>query len=184
MADNFKKIQIAGEFIDLDALRNDAYISIGYGHEKIHDSEMYTVSYYWASVADSGTAMLSGIIPAGMYPHTEFEMSVGGSAVFSMIEGGTLTGGTAVTAFNRNRNALIPSVGTIAQHSGTLTGGSTIYQIFLPGGGKNFAVGGGASSESEFIHKAGVTTTWQVVNISGGAIGVSMEATFYDEEPE
>jgi len=180
--DNFKKIQLGGEFIDLDDLRSSEYTSIDYGHHEIHESEMYTVSYYWASLADGATALLSGIIPAGMYPHTEFEISAGGNSTFSMIEGGTITGGTAVTAYNRNRNAATPSVGTLAQHSGTLTGGSTIYTTYMPGGAKNYATGGGTRAESEWIHKAGATTTWQVVNVSGGAIKVSMEATFYNKD--
>jgi hypothetical protein len=184
MSDNFPPVQIGGQYIDYDAFRNDEYISIDFDHKKIHKSQKYTVSYYWASVANNGTALLSGVIPAGMYPHAEFELAVGGNCVFSMIEGGTITGGTAVTAYNRNRNAGTPSMASIAYHSGTLTGGSTIYQGYMPGGEKNFAVGGGAAADSEWVYKAGVTTTWQLVNISGGAIGVSMEATFYDQEPD
>lgn len=182
MSDNFPPVQIGGQFIDYDALRNDEYTSIDYGHHEIHESEMYTASYYWASVANNGTILFSGVVPAGMYPHTEFEISTGGNCVFSIIEGGTITGGTAVNVYNRNRNAATLSMASIAYHSGTLTGGSTIYQTYIPGGEKTFAVGGGSRAESEWIHQAGATTTWQIINISGGAVGVSVEATFYDKD--
>ena len=155
-------------------------VVMDYNHYKIHEGEIYTTSYYWTALADAGSAMMHGSIPAGFEPHGEFAVNIGGNCKFEIVEGGTLTGGTALDAFNRNRNAAVLSVGTIAYHSGTIAGGSVIYTAYEPGGEKNFATGNGSREESEWIFKEGVLTTFRATNISGGAINLSMNCTFYN----
>lgn len=149
-------------------------------HVTIHEGFMYTASYRWDALANGGTAWFTNIAGTPEFIHAEFEISVGGDCTFDIVEGGALTGGTAVTSYNRNRNAATPAIASILFHSGTVTGGTTIYQSFLPGGEHAFSVGGGARAESEWINLAGTTTAWKIVNVSGGQIRVAVEATFYD----
>lgn len=109
-------------------------------------------------------------------------IDAGGNCVFEMVEGGTITGGTEVIAYNRWRDSPTPSMGSIAYHSGALTGGSVILKKLIPGGEKGFAGGGGARADSEWIHKEATTTTWRITNIAGDAKPFSVEATFYSKD--
>jgi len=148
-----------------------------------HDGEIFTASHFWSDVANGGTVMMSGIIPEGVFPHPVYSAYVSGDSKFEIVEGGTLTGGTTVIAYNRNRNADVLSV-ALPKHSGTLTGGTVIYQSFIPGGGKNFGGGGGKRANSEWIFHDDRTHTLRVTNLSGGTAFISIQSVFYDGGPD
>jgi len=160
---------------------DDVPVSMDYTHHLIHEDNLFTVSNYWTALADAGSAMLSGTIPAGMTPHTIWATNVGGNCKMEIIEGGTITGGTMVTAYNRNRNAATASMGSVAYHSGTLTGGTVVYIAHVPGGTKNFGAGAGTRGSSEWVFFPGKWTTFRITNVSGGAINLSLQANFYDK---
>lgn len=169
-------IWIGGGFLQTEGNR---LVAMGEEHALIHEGDMYTASYMWSGVADGGSVLLSGVIPENMYPHSVFSVNTSGNSKIELIEGGTLTGGTAVVAYNRNRNNSSPSVGTIAYHSGTITGGSVVYTAFLPGGAKNFAAGVGARDSSEWVYLDNATTTFRVTNLAGGTAFISLQANYY-----
>lgn len=152
-------------------------------HEEVltHKGEMFVASQFWSGVANGGTVTMSGIIPEGTFPHPIYSAYVSGDCKFEIVEGGTLTGGTTVTAYNRNRNAATLSV-AFPKHSGTLTGGTVIYTSFIPGGGKNFGGGGGKRANSEWIFHDDRTNTLRVTNLSGGTAFISIQSVFYRGE--
>ena len=153
-------------------------IGIDFSHHEIHEGDMFMTGIYWASIADAGTARMT--YHAGtVMPHGFFEVAVGGNCKLSMIEGGTITGGTALVIFNHQRNSTKTQSGS-ATHAGTLTGGTILGIEFVPGGSKNFATGGGARSDHEIVGLIGKAYTVELVNISGGAIQASIQFNWYN----
>jgi len=179
MADNFKPIQVGGEFIDLDALRTSSYISIDYSHNKTHAGKMYHAGYYAGTVADGGTVLLS-IAAGAESPHVLWDISSGGNSNVKITEGGTISGGTAVTVYNMNRNNAGTCLSTV-KHSGTLTGGTEIYSVMIPGGSGPKPSGGQARGGNEWMGLNSKTTTVQVINVSGAAYASSIGITFYED---
>ena len=181
MADNFKKIQIAGEFIDLDALRNDAYISIDYSHDKIHKGEMWGFSHYAGTIAAAGTMQVT-YIAGTVTPQVVFDVAAGAACQINIVQNATLTGGTLLPVHNR----IVSTAGSSlmsAKHSGTIAGGTTLLSTYLPGGiSKGVAQAGGASGRdaSEWILPVSGTITMQLVGI-GDSTGASINCEFYEE---
>jgi hypothetical protein len=178
MADNFKTIQIGGEFIDLDALRTSEYTSIDYSHEKIHNGLMFHAGYYAGTLANAGTVLFS--VSAGtISPHIFWDISVGGASNVKINEGGTITGGTAVTVYNMERNNS-GSCLTTCKHSGTLTGGTEIYSTMIPAGKEGLS-GGQGRSGNEWIILKSKTSIMEIINVSGVSYATSIGVTFYEE---
>lgn len=146
-------------------------------HYQAHEGQLYSTGIYW-TIANGATALTT--FHAGtIMPHGIFEIAVGGNCKFTMTEGGTITGGTAVTIINHKRSSSNVPVGS-ASHSGTLTGGTAIVTEYIPGGDKTFGSGGAARSEHEIIGLVGKSYTAQLVNISGGEIQASVNFLFYE----
>lgn len=176
MPDSFPVVQIGGAMMDFDALHT---VSIDYAHQKTHEGKSYHAGRYFGTVADLGTAILS--LGAGtIAPHVLMNVSVGGNADVIVTEGGTITGGTAVTIFNKNRNSDSVCLAT-AVHSGTLTGGTVIYSEIIPGGSGPKPAGGNSRSEAEWMIRTSKLTTIQVINVSGAAFACSVGIDFYED---
>jgi len=151
---------------------------IDYSHEKIHDGVMFMSHYYAGTVAGDGTLIFS--VTAGtVSPHLLFDIGVGGDAHVRVTEGGTISGGTAVTVFNMNRNHVGSCLAT-CKHSGTLTGGTVINDIFIGGGVGPNSAGGGARASHEIMALTSKTTAIEIVNITS-AYPASIGVVFYED---
>jgi len=155
-------------------------VSVPWMHQLIHDGLLFQSGYYWESVANSGTAQMTWHSGTVM-PQFLFEVSVSGASIIRIVEGGTITGGTALATANLLRAATNTLSGS-ATHSGTLTGGTAFPYEFIPGGQKNFAGGGGARKSHEVIGYQNTSYTIQIVNKSGEASVVSATFIVYEED--
>jgi hypothetical protein len=157
---------------------NAELVTIDYSHEKAHDGEMYHAGYYAGTLAAEGTLLLS-IAVGTVSPHLLWDISAGGNAEVRLTEGGTITGGTAVTVYNMDRNNAGSGLSTVA-HSGALTGGTAFYNVMIPGGDGPKPTGGQGRGGAEWILMTGKTTIVEIVNIAS-AYPVSVGCTFYEE---
>jgi len=191
MADNnFPAIQIGGGMLDFDDLHGkvdagtltsitNEVVTIDYSHEKIHDSLFFHAGRYFGTIDDGGTAYIS--LAAGtVTPHVTWAISCGGNTEATFTEGGTITGGTAVTVFNRARDNAGSCLSTV-NHSGTLTGGTIFYDVLIAGGQGPKPAGGQTRDNNEWILKKSKTTTLKLVNVSGAAYACSIGMDWYEE---
>lgn len=149
-----------------------------YSHNKIHEGEMFMAHYYAGTLGAGGTIMIH--LTAGtVTPHLLWDIAVGGDARLTVTEGGTLTGGTAVTVFNMNRGNAGSCLSTV-KHSGTLAGGTVINDFFIPGGSGPTAGGGNQRANQEVVALISKNTSLTVTNITT-AYPVSLGIFFYEE---
>jgi hypothetical protein len=133
---------------------------------------------YSASLANNGTAVLH-IVAGTVEPHFTHRVAAGGNCVVTIYEGGTLSGTAALTAYNHNRDVTTPPFATMAQ-GGTITGGTAIMTMFVPGGSGGTRQGGAGRADNEFIGKENQVYSIALVNISGGVTPVSLGVEFYE----
>ena len=172
--DNFPEIQVGGKIIDYDGLRSllggtiDSCTDLI--HAKIVAGEQFSASHSNALMANAGTlvvAMNAGTEVNHVYP----SLTASAACKVRYIEGGTLTpaaGGT-LTAYNRDRNnAGTPSAEIF--HGTVQTGGTVIYEDFLPGN----IVGGGFIEGSGWGFMSSKETAIEVVALGAGTVCVSL----------
>jgi hypothetical protein len=103
---------------------------------------------------------------AGVTPNISISGLCAGDAMGFLYEGSVVTGGTAITALNKNRNSLVTSQ-SAALSSPTVTtlGTPILSQLLIGGQGKK--AGGGAVGSSDLILKPLTTYLFRLTNING-----------------
>ena len=110
---------------------------------------------------DLAIAFASGVTPTILISGL-----CGGDAEGYLYEGATVTGGTAITAMNMNRNSLSTSQSAIlAQPTVSATGNLLVQQLLLGGGGKKAS--GGDIDSLTIILKPLTTYLFRLTNING-----------------
>lgn len=102
-------------------------VVMDFEHHQCHEGESFGVQYYSATVANIEFALTVPVyINTINSPHLVVTLiAYGGAVQIDLYEGATFTGGTAMTAFNRNRNSTnIP--GLTIKESVTITGAGTL----------------------------------------------------------
>jgi hypothetical protein len=156
-------------------------VTMEYSHHEIHEGSMFMTHYYGGTLAAAGTLMMT--IAAGtIAPHLMTDIAVGGDARVRITEGGTLTGGTAVSVYNMNRNNSGSCLSTI-KHSGTLTGGTVINDFHIAGGSGPQATGGAARANHEIMTRTSKNTTIEIINLTT-AYPASIGAVWYEDNEE
>lgn len=168
--------EIAGErFLH----ENGAWMTFSLEHDRVHTGQVFHVGTYGAALANNGTALLT-LKTGASQAHIMWNASVGGNSSFRVIENGAVAGSVAATAYNRNR----ASAGTplaAAYTGGTLTGGTALTSLFLPGGSGGLRAGSGTRADNEWLGKENWSYTFEVVNLSGQAAGMSIALEWYEE---
>lgn len=155
-----------------------AWLTFDLGHERIHLGQVFHAGTINTALGNGATALLT--VKAGTaQPHMFWSLGVGGNSTFRLIEGGTVAGSAAVTAYNRNRGASGTPLATIVS-GGTLTGGTALTYTYIPGGSGGQRQGSGSRADSEWIGEVSRNYTFEVVNSSGGAAGVSITVDWYE----
>ena len=103
---------------------------------------------------------------AGVTPNISISGLCAGDAVGFLYEGSVVTGGTAITALNKNRNSLVTSQSAALSNPTVTTLGTPILsQILIGGQGKK--AGGGAVGSSDLILKPLTTYLFRLTNVNG-----------------
>ena len=136
---------IDDDIIPLDRLTG-AVCTISYEHHEIHDGDRFFAQYF-ATVASGGFCDLQITMPAGVYAHPTFTIYASAEADFGIYEAPTTSGGTAVTALNRNRASSKTSTATVV-HSPTVSAVGT-QLLYVPVSGSKLSAG--VSDRDEWI---------------------------------
>jgi len=103
---------------------------------------------------------------AGVTPNISISGLCAGDAIGFLYEGSVVTGGTAITALNKNRNSLVTSQSAALSNPTVTTLGTPILsQILIGGQGKK--AGGGAVGSSDLILKPLTTYLFRLTNVNG-----------------
>jgi hypothetical protein len=116
---------------------------------------------------------------AGVTPNISISGLCAGDAMGFLYEGSVVTGGTAITALNKNRNSLVTSQ-SAALSSPTVTtlGTPILSQILIGGQGKK--AGGGAIGSSDLILKPLTTYLFRLTNVNGTAHAAEIVLEWYE----
>jgi hypothetical protein len=116
---------------------------------------------------------------AGVTPNISISGLCAGDAMGFLYEGSVVTGGTAITALNKNRGSLITSQSAALSNPTVTTLGTPILsQILIGGQGKK--AGGGAIGSSDLILKPLTTYLFRLTNINGTAHAAEIVLEWYE----
>ena len=116
---------------------------------------------------------------AGVTPNISISGLCAGDAMGFLYEGSVVTGGTAITALNKNRNSLTTSQSAALSNPTVTTLGTPILsQILIGGQGKK--AGGGAIGSSDLILKPLTTYLFRLTNINGTAHAAEIVLEWYE----
>lgn len=159
-------------------------------HSQVHAKKAFEFCYSKQLTAGSVMA-LSIQVPASAYVHFQAARLIYAGAIkFEFIEGSTFSGGSAVTATNKNRVLPVPaSVLTIKKDITNITGGTKLLDdlfIGFPGqGGGNAraAIGGATGDDSEWVLAQEQTYIIRITSLeSSVTINVGLVPFWYEED--
>lgn len=129
-----------------------AVITIDYAHHEIHDGSHFKGGYQDVTMNTNDVINLLLVTPnTTKYAHFTMTAQSSGAATVELYEGGTITGGTAVTIWNRDRNST--KVATVKlYHTPSITSdGTKMVTKWIGGTGFRADVSGAVRGDSEFI---------------------------------
>ncbi len=130
---------------------NCAFVSIDKAHHMVHAGQSFTVSHT-ADVAGAGTLDFLIVAPnTSARAHITAEVDVELETDMKLYEAVTATAGTALPAYNRDRNSAKTATVVITHTPSNITEGTTIIRANHMGSGKSY--GGGERATHEFILK-------------------------------
>ena len=116
---------------------------------------------------------------SGVTPNISISGLCAGNAMGFLYEGSVVTGGTAITALNKNRNSLTTSQSAALSNPTVTTLGTPILsQILIGGEGKK--AGGGDVGSSDLILKPLTTYLFRLTNINGTAHAAEIVLEWYE----
>lgn len=162
-------------------------------HAYIHDGIGFHVTNT-VTINDGATLKFQFVTPNPEDPATGKQKyihwrpsSIGTSAAgvrYTLYEESTsISGGSAVTKLNMNRNSLKTSKIATFNTGVTATEGTAIqFGVFGTAGNPAKAAGGGGGSENEQVLKGNTAYTINLVNLGGANSAVSYDFFWYEEE--
>lgn len=167
------------EFDDITGAQN----VIDIVHHEIHEGEFFSVSYKTpddGNLADNGTIVFA-LTAAVKYVHLQATAACGGDAEVEFYEVSTVTGGTATTPRNHNRNGSDNSDVTVVRDPTVNAAGTLLEHAFLPGGTGGNAIGTVGNQRQEWILRPAITHVVRLTNRAGNAQPGSLAVTWYEE---
>lgn len=153
--------------------------TIDYAHHEIHDGSAFTASYK-ADIANSANLDLLIVTPdSTKYAHFTYVIEVELETDGLLYEGVTATAGSAVAAYNRNRNSLTEPTVVITSTPTAITTGTTIIRSGHYGSGKT--IGGNDRTVNELILKRNTKYLLRLTNVVTNASNyMSVRLNWYE----
>ncbi len=157
-------------------------------HSYIHKGLGFSLVGNSGSVAAAGTFVISFVTPSGKYVHLR-PTSIGSTknlGLFTIAEGSKMTGGTAATPLNRNRNSSNKSLVTVKTGATISAEGSIkLVELSIGSGGKPNTRSGGQNGENdEIVLLPGTAYSLKFSNIGETDSTVFYFSMFWYEEQE
>lgn len=169
-------IEIGGHRVRIE--EEGAFIQLDLGHERVHLGQVFHAGTMNTALGNGATALLT-LTAGSMQPHVLWNVAAGGNSTFRIVEGGTITGGATITAYNRNRSSTATPLATVVA-GGTLAGGVALDGEYIPGGSGGLKPGGGSRADAEWVGDETKKYTFEIVNASGGNAGISITLDWYE----
>lgn len=158
-------------------------VTIDFDHHQVHEGETYTASYLIGSLANNASQdfrMTVGTATAtSRTPHLVNEVIGDGAAEIYLYEGGTVTGGTAIAAINRNRASLNAATMEVT-HTPSVSALGTPLWIGVLTGSKN-SVGSSERSLSEWVLKPSTTYLLRVTSKAATGLKAVVRLDWYED---
>jgi hypothetical protein len=153
-------------------------VGIDIAHYKVHQGLHYFIQD-WVEVSGAGSVLNLLIkVPAGKYVHFLYKLHTGDAFTYRLYEATTVSAdGTAVSAFNSNRNSANTTGITVFTGPTITADGNQIVAGQLSSGGKT---GGMESRENEMILKANQNYLLRVTKTTSGVAFVEYGLEWYE----
>lgn len=151
-------------------------------HLRLHEGRAfyYNKLYPDTSKLSSGASIDVAIaFASGVYAHIHEDVEAGGNAEFYMYSGSVVTGGTSVTAINRDFTSSTTTQSAILLNPTVTTLGTEKYASFIPGGVGGASTGGGGRS-FEFLLAPLTTYLFRLTNVDGASHMAHVILTWYE----
>ena len=156
----------------------DSICTIDFAHCEIHEGESFTASHK-ADVANGANLDLLIVTPnTDVEAHFTYELDVEAETEISLYEAVTATAGTAVAAYNRDRNSANAATVVVTHTPTGITEGTTLIRSFHLGSGKSF--GGGERAVHEFILKKNTKYLFRLTNATTSANYMAVKLDWYE----
>ena len=159
-------------------------VYVDFAHHQIHEGETYTASYLISALANNASQdfrMTVGTAsPTSKTPHLISEIIGDGAAEIYLYEGGTVTGGTAMTAYNRNRNSTNVATMEVTHTPSVSALGDPIW-IGLLTGSKN-STGSSERALNEWDLKSSTTYMLRVTSKAATGIKAVVRLDWYEDK--
>ena len=157
---------------------NGAFCSIDTAHHRVHEGKSFTVSHK-ADVANGANFDFLIVTPnTTKRAHMTVELDVEAETDMLLYEAVTATAGTALTAYNRDRNSASTATVSVTHTPTGITEGTTIIRTHHLGSGKSY--GGGERQTHEFILKQNTKYLFRLTNATGSNNYMSVKFDWYE----
>lgn len=152
--------------------------TIDYAHHEIHAGTHFFLADYSTIGSGIGSSIFLGVTTPNTSKWAHLLGWINGMLIteITFYEGATISGGTAVTALNSNRNSSIASDLLLYSQpvisGASPTSGTTIYRskfgLSTGGGATTVSMGGGVSRDDEIILRSGTSYLFQITSATPG----------------
>jgi hypothetical protein len=146
-------------------------------HYLIHRGQAFHAQFNSASVASSSTCTIQITTPASTVSeiHAYFGVSTNGPVKVELYEAPTVSGGAAITAYNRNRNSDVTATATLKSDPTIATEGTVLLSVGRTGStGAGQTKTGGDNAET-FEWELATGTTY-IYKVTAGAAATAINA--------
>ena len=173
-SDTTKSRHVNPAYVDKDgnsyiASSDRPFPTLDVNHLRLHEGRaFYAYAFYpYSAMLAAGASINIAVAWAtGKTPHLIYEANCGGDAEVYMYENAVVTGGTSLTAFNRNRTSATTSASALLLNPTVTSTGTLLDAQFIPGGvGKK--AGGGDAYASEQVLSSLTTYLFRLTNVNG-----------------
>ena len=152
--------------------------TMSYEHHEIHGGSAFTVSYN-EDVGNGANCDVLLVTPnTTKWAHLTYSVDVEVEAMLYIYEAPTATPGSALVAYNRDRNSATTATVTVSSTPTSITPGTTIIRQYHFGSGRTF--GGGDRAVFEFILKQNTKYLLRVNNMTANANYISLKLDWYE----
>jgi len=173
-SDTTKSRHVNPAYVDKDgnsyiASSDRPFPTLDVNHLRLHEGRAfyaYAMYPYSAMLAAGASINIAVAWATGKTPHLIYEANCGGDAEVYMYENAVVTGGTSLTAFNRNRTSATTSASALLLNPTVTSTGTLLESQFIAGGvGKK--AGGGDAYASEQVLNSLTTYLFRLTNVNG-----------------
>lgn len=173
-SDTTKSRHVNPAYVDKDGI---SYIAssdkpfpfIDVNHLRLHEGRaFYCYKLYpnSAKLAAGSSIDIAIAFASGIKPHIVYDANCGGDAELYLYENAVVTGGTALTAFARNRTTAITSASAVLLNP-TVTSTGTLLEAEFIAGGTGKKSGGGIAGTTEQVLSPLTTYLFRLTNVNG-----------------